>query len=233
MPVRTSVAAASAAATGSASRRSARTAKSEQGARRRLLGRAQVGGEQRERSGARRQLRRRRLGRPVEQRRLVGDAANLNGSHQDADQHQAGGAGIAIQAIGQSASNDQDAVGAVGGAAARRLEQQHAGAGRQRGRRRRRLAVEQRQLGRDGAEPEPDEAGRRPGTVGQRGAAARDAIGIQAIGQEAKNGQGALAASLAAQVGGRQCGCGSDSTPQWDGLGSQRLNPVGTRWMLE
>ena len=37
-------------------------------------------------------------------------AANLNALEQDADQDQAGGAGIAIQAIGQSAKNEQGAL---------------------------------------------------------------------------------------------------------------------------
>ena len=38
-------------------------------------------------------------------------AANLNALKQDADQDQAGGGGIAIQAIGQEAKNEQAAIG--------------------------------------------------------------------------------------------------------------------------
>ena len=58
-------------------------------------------------------------------------AANLNALSQDADQDQAAGGGIAIQAIGQSAKSNGSAR-AFGRAAVRGVERQRSGARRQR-----------------------------------------------------------------------------------------------------
>jgi hypothetical protein len=159
-------------------------------------------------------------------------AANLNGLHQDADQHQAGGGGIAIQALGQSAYNGQHAIGmsaalqhGATNSSTPAAVGSRGGAG----------DVWQSNSVSSYATALNLNLTKQHADQHQSGSGCRcsGSVGIQAIGQEAKNGQGALAASLAAQAGGRQCGCGSDSAPEWDERGSQRLNPVGRRLMLE
>ena len=184
-------------------------------------------------------------------------ALNANLTKQDADQAQRGSCGCGsegIQAIGQSAKNEQAAIGLSAalqsGASNRnspvvvrgkdRMDRKdHRKAdgykddrkadpkadGRERpDRRRGRLAVEQRRVEGDGAEHQPDQAGRRPesGRPQQQGVRLPCGTGIQAIGQEAKNEQGALAGSLAIQAFGRdKCGCpsgGNSNTPV--GVGS-------------
>ena len=97
--------------------------------------------------------------------------------------------------------------GLAGGAAG--CEQlEHPGACRQQGRRRPRVAVEQCRVGCDGAEHQPDQAGRRPGPGGRDRCC--DSNGIQAIGQEAKSEQDATALSAALQDAGHdKCGCPS------------------------
>ena len=137
-------------------------------------------------------------------------AANLNALHQDADQKQAGGAGIAIQAIGQSASNHQ---GALALSAALQFGASNSN-----------TPVRVDSKGDDGDvsqknSVDSDATALNINLTGQdayqeqsgRKECGCDSIGIQAIGQESKNEQGALAASLAAQVFGHgKCGCSSD-----------------------
>ena len=128
-------------------------------------------------------------------------AANLNALKQDADQEQSGSGGT--QAIGQEAKNEQAAVGlsaalqfgASNSNSPVRVDSE--------GRRRRRLAVELAST-RDATglnvnltkqDADQDQGGR------SKECGCHDGTGIQAIGQEAKSEQGALAASLAAQAG--------------------------------
>lgn len=177
-------------------------------------------------------------------------AANLNALGQDAEQAQGGGGGIAIQAIGQSAKSDQAALGLSAalqfGASNRSSPVVVRGKDRMDGKNdkndhRKADGYEDARK----AAPKPD-----GGDVTQSNSAASKAtalninltkqdadqiqggrsskecgchaVGIQAIGQEAKNEQGALAGSLAIQAFGRdKCGCpsgGNSSTPV--GVGS-------------
>ena len=175
-------------------------------------------------------------------------AANLNALGQDAEQAQgAGGGGIAIQAIGQSAKNEQAAIGLSAalqsGASNRNSPVVVRGKDRMDGGKDHRKADGYKD-GRKAA-PKPD-----GGKVSQSNSAESKATalnvnltkqdadqnqggrssidcgchgaGIQAIGQEAKNEQGALAGSLAIQAFGRdKCGCpsgGNSNTPV--GVGS-------------
>jgi hypothetical protein len=148
-------------------------------------------------------------------------AANLNALKQDADQAQAGSGGIAIQAIGQSAKSEQKAVGL---SAALQLGASNAS---------RPVAVDSKGGGGDVSQSnsvESDATALNVNLTGQdadqhqsgRTCGCHGAIGIQAIGQEAKNEQGALAGSLAIQAFGRgACGCpsgGNSNTPV--GVGS-------------
>ena len=172
-------------------------------------------------------------------------AANLNALKQDADQEQAGGGGIAIQAIGQSAKNEQAAIGL---SAALQF-----GASNRTARLRSAATTTARRIGtRTTARPTVTESDRKAdgGDVTQSNSVESDATalninltkqdadqdqggrskecgchdgtGIQAIGQEAKNEQGAFAGSLAIQAFGRdKCGCpsgGNSNTPV--GVGS-------------
>ena len=153
-------------------------------------------------------------------------AANLNALHQDADQTQAGGAGIAIQAIGQSAKNEQ---AAAAFSAALQFGASNSS-----------TPVRVDSKGDDGDvsqsnSVDSDATALNVNLVKQdadqiqsgRKECGCEGIGIQAIGQESKNHQAALAASLAAQVGGHgKCGCPSDGnsstptrvgSPGWDG----------------
>ena len=145
-------------------------------------------------------------------------AANLNALKQDADQTQDGGPGIAIQAIGQSAKNEQEAIGLS--AALQDGASNHNSP----------VAVDGKGDGGDVSQSNSVESdakalnlnltkqdadqsqGGRSTECGCHGA-----IGIQAIGQEAKNDQDALAGSLAIQAFGREkCGCpsgGNSNTP--------------------
>ena len=172
-------------------------------------------------------------------------AANLNALKQDADQEQAGGGGIAIQAIGQSAKNEQAAIGlsaalqfgasnsntpvAVDSGDHGKADgyKDHRKAD---GYRRDRKAdggdvtqsnsVESKATGLNinltKQDADQDQGGR------SKECGCHDGTGIQAIGQEAKNEQGALAGSLAIQAFGRdKCGCpsgGNSNTPV--GVGS-------------
>ncbi len=174
-------------------------------------------------------------------------AANLNALGQDADQTQGGGGGIAIQAIGQSAKNEQAAIGlsaALQSGASNRNSPVVV-----RGKDRMDDGKDHRKADgyKDDRKADPKADG---GNVSQSNSAASKATalninltkqdadqnqggrsskecgchetGIQAIGQEAKNEQGALAGSLAIQAFGRdKCGCpsgGNSSTPV--GVGS-------------
>ena len=172
-------------------------------------------------------------------------AANLNALKQDADQGQAGGGGIAIQAIGQSAKNEQAAIGlsaalqhgasntnspvAVGGndhRKADRYKDDRKADGYKGERKADGGDVTQSNSAESDAtalnvnltkqDADQDQGGR------DKECGCHDAIGIQAIGQEAKNKQGALAGSLAIQAFGRdKCGCpsgGNSNTPV--GVGS-------------
>ncbi len=150
-------------------------------------------------------------------------AANLNALEQSADQTQGGGHGIAIQAIGQSAGNDQSAIGlsaALQSGASNRNAP---------------VAVDSKGDGGDVSQSNSVESDatalnlnltKQDAEQNQAGhgseCGCRGAIGIQAIGQQSKSEQGALAASLAAQVSGRdRCGCpsgGNTNTPV--GVGS-------------
>ena len=172
-------------------------------------------------------------------------AANLNALKQDADQEQGGGGGIAIQAIGQSAKNEQAAIGL---SAALQFGASNSNTP---------VAVDSGDHGKAGgykdhrkADGYNDERKADGGDVSQSNSVESDAtalninltkqdadqdqggrskecgchdgIGIQAIGQEAKNEQGAFAGSLAIQAFGRdKCGCpsgGNSNTPV--GVGS-------------
>jgi hypothetical protein len=150
-------------------------------------------------------------------------AANLNALKQDADQKQAGGGGIAIQAIGQSAKNEQAAIGL---SAALQFGASNSNTP---------VAVDSKGDSGDVSQSnsvesdatalninltkqdaDQDQGGR------SKECGCHDGTGIQAIGQEAKNEQGALAGSLAIQAFGRdKCGCpsgGNSNTPV--GVGS-------------
>ena len=172
-------------------------------------------------------------------------AANLNALGQDADQTQGGGGGIAIQAIGQSAKNEQAAIGlsaalqhgasnsntpvAVGSGdhGKRDSYKDHRkadGYGDERkadgGDVSQSNSAESKATGLNinltNQDADQDQGGR------SKECGCHDGTGIQAIGQEAKNEQGALAGSLAIQAFGRdKCGCpsgGNSSTPV--GVGS-------------
>ena len=142
-------------------------------------------------------------------------AANLNGLHQGAEQNQAGGGGIAIQAIGQSAKNEQ---GALGLSAAFQFGASNSSSP---------VAVDSKGGGGDVSQSNSVDSDATALNLNLTGQHAEQnqrgsdmcgcaGIGIQAIGQEAKNEQGALAGSLAFQVFGHgKCGCASDgnSTP--------------------
>jgi GTP cyclohydrolase II len=153
-------------------------------------------------------------------------AANLNALHQDADQHQSGGAGIAIQAIGQSAKNDQAALALS--------------AALQFGASNDNSPVRVHSKGDDGSvyqsnKVDSDATALNVNLTEQDAEQKQwgskhcgcDSIGIQAIGQESKSDQDALAASLAVQAFGHgKCGCssgGNSNTPVrvgsygWDG----------------
>jgi hypothetical protein len=150
-------------------------------------------------------------------------AANLNALKQDADQEQAGGGGIAIQAIGQSAKNEQAAIGL---SAALQFGASNSNTP---------VAVDSKGDSGDVSQSNSVESDATALNInltkqdadqdqGGRGmeCGCHKAIGIQAIGQEAKNEQGALAGSLAIQAFGRdKCGCpsgGNSNTPV--GVGS-------------
>ena len=131
-------------------------------------------------------------------------AANLNLTGQE--RRQAQGAGGGTQAIGQDASNDQTAgalsaalqLGASNSNTPVRVDSD--------GRRRRRLAVEQRRLVRDRGQPERARAGCDPASGRQQCGCGSG--GIQAIGQDAASTQAAGAFSAAAQAG-----ASNDNTP--------------------
>ena len=172
-------------------------------------------------------------------------AANLNALKQDADQEQSGGGGIAIQAIGQSAKNEQAAIGlsaalqfgasntnspvAVGGDDHRKADR-HKDDRKADGYKGDRKAdggdvTQSNSVESDATalninltkqDADQDQGGR------SKECGCHDGTGIQAIGQEAKNEQGAFAGSLAIQAFGRdKCGCpsgGNSNTPV--GVGS-------------
>ena len=211
-------------------------------------------------------------GGSVDQSNSVGSAAtaaNLNALGQDADQTQGGGHGIAVQAIGQSAKNDQKAIGLsaalqlgasnrnspveVGGKDHRKADG-HKGDRKADGHKGDRKADGHKDDRKADGYKDDRKADRKAdgGDVSQSNSVASNAtalninltkqdaeqhqggrdkecgchgaIGIQAIGQEAKNEQGALAGSLAIQAFGRdKCGCpsgGNSNTPV--GVGSKR-----------
>ena len=152
-------------------------------------------------------------GGSVEQSNSVGSsatAANLNGLHQGAAQAGSGGGGIAIQAIGQEAKNHQGALALSG---ALQLGASNSSTP---------VAVDSK--GGGGSVSQSNDAAS-SATAGNTNLTKQDAdqeqwgrkgcgcdgIGIQAIGQESKNHQGALAGSLAIQAFGHgKCGCSSN-----------------------
>ena len=161
-------------------------------------------------------------------------AANLNALKQDADQEQSGSGGIAIQAIGQSAKNEQAAIGlsaALQFGASNSNTPVAVDSYGDKGRKDHRKAdggdVSQSNSVESDAtalninltkqDADQDQGGRHSMECGCHGG-----TGIQAIGQEAKNEQGAFAGSLAIQAFGRdKCGCpsgGNSNTPV--GVGS-------------
>ena len=184
-------------------------------------------------------------GGSVDQSNSVGSAAtaaNLNALYQGAGQAQGGGTHcscnpIAIQAIGQSAKNEQTAIGLSAALqhGASNSNSPVAVGGDDKGRKacgcndRRKadggdvsqsnsVASQAKALNVNLTKQDAEQhQGGREKECGCHGA-----IGIQAIGQEAKNEQGALAGSLAIQAFGRdKCGCpagGNSSTPV--GVGS-------------
>jgi len=142
-------------------------------------------------------------------------AANLNATKQDADQDQSGrGCGCSsdgIQAIGQSAKSDQAAIALS--------------AALQSGASNTNTPVRVGSKGDDGWVDQSNSVDSDAKALnvnltkqdadqdqwGSRECGCHGGIGIQAIGQESKSEQAALAASLAAQVGGHgKCGCSSD-----------------------
>ena len=150
-------------------------------------------------------------------------AANLNALKQDADQDQAGGGGIAIQAIGQEAKNEQAAIGlsaALQFGASNSNTPVAVDSKGDGGRVSQSNTVESDatalNLNLTKQDADQDQGGR------SKECGCQDGIGIQAIGQEAKNEQGAFAGSLAIQAFGRdKCGChsgGNSNTPV--GVGS-------------
>ena len=144
-------------------------------------------------------------GGSVRQSNSVGSSAtalNLNALGQQAEQDQAGGGGIAIQALGQEAQSRQTAIGLSAAL-------QH-GASNANG------PVSVDAKGGGGSVSQSNDVGsaakalnanlthqgaaqRQEGTCG-----CREGVGIQALGQSAKSAQGALAGSLALQCGARQ-----------------------------
>ncbi len=145
-------------------------------------------------------------------------AANLNALEQDADQDQSGGAGIAIQAIGQSAKNEQ---GALALSAALQFGASNSNTP---------VAVDSKGGGGDVDQSNSVEsdatalnlnltkqdADQDQGSKRDKECGCHDAIGIQAIGQESKSEQGALAASLAIQAFGHgKCGCPSGGNSEY------------------
>jgi hypothetical protein len=170
-------------------------------------------------------------------------AANLNALKQDADQTQGGGGGgIAIQAIGQSAKNEQAAIGlsaALQFGASNSNTPVAVDSKGDKGRKDHRKADGHRSDHKaDGGDVTQSNSAESKATGLNINLTKQDAdqdqggrskecgchggTGIQAIGQEAKNEQGALAGSLAIQAFGRdKCGCpsgGNSNTPV--GVGS-------------
>ena len=122
-------------------------------------------------------------------------AANLNALKQDADQEQAGGGGIAIQAIGQSAKNEQAAIGL---SAALQFGASNSNTP---------VAVDSEGDAGDVSQSNNVYSAAKALNLNLTGQSARqaqsgscgcgNAVAIQAIGQQAGNWQGALGASLA------------------------------------
>ena len=160
-------------------------------------------------------------------------AANLNALKQDADQDQAGGAGIAIQAIGQSAKNEQQALGlsaalqfgASNSNSPVAVDSKGHSKGQKKGHSKGRsgdvtqsnsVDSDATALNLNLTKQDADQ------DQGSRSCGCHGSTGIQAIGQEAKNEQAAFAGSLAIQAFGRdRCGCpsgGNSNTPV--GVGS-------------
>ena len=153
-------------------------------------------------------------GGSVEQSNTVGSsatAANLNGLHQKADQDGSGGGGIAIQAIGQSAKNHQGALALSG---ALQLGASNSSSP---------VAVASKGGSGDVSQSNDAASSATAGNInlteqdagqeqsGRYGCGCYGGTGIQAVGQESKNHQGALAGSLAIQAFGHgKCGCSSN-----------------------
>jgi hypothetical protein len=138
-------------------------------------------------------------------------AANLNALKQDADQTQTGGGGIAIQAIGQSAKNDQAALalsaalqfGASNSSTPVRVDSKGDDGDVDQSNK---VDSDATALNLNLLKQDADQE-----QSGSKECGCHGGIGIQAIGQESKSEQAALAASLAAQAGGHgKCGCSSD-----------------------
>ena len=153
-------------------------------------------------------------GGSVEQSNSVGSsatAANLNGLHQNADQDGSGGGGIAIQAIGQSTKNHQGALALSG---AWQLGAANSSSP---------VAVASKGGSGDVSQSNDAASSATAGNInltkqdagqeqsGRYGCGCYGGTGIQAVGQESKNHQGALAGSLAIQAFGHgKCGCSSN-----------------------
>ena len=185
-------------------------------------------------------------GGSVDQSNSVGSAAtaaNLNALYQGAGQAQGGGSGIAIQAIGQSAKNDQAAIGlsaalqhgasnssspvAVGGKNDRKNDRKDDHKGRKDDGRNDHSKADGGDVSQSNSVASTatalnlnltkQDADQTQGGRSSKECGCHAGIGIQAIGQEAKNEQGALAGSLAIQAFGRdKCGCpsgGNSNTP--------------------
>ncbi len=156
-------------------------------------------------------------------------ALNLNATEQDADQDQAGGSGIAIQAIGQSADNEQEAVGLSGAFQFGASNSNTPVAVDSRGddgsaRQSNSVDSDATALNLNATEQDADQDQR-----GGRDCGCHDSTGIQAIGQKSENEQAALAGSLAFQGGGHgKCGCdsgGNSNAPVHHGSRSEHGTP--------
>jgi hypothetical protein len=155
-------------------------------------------------------------------------AANLNATGQTGSQTQSGGGGIAVQALGQSASSVQTAIGL---SAALQL-----GAANHNG------PVAVGSTGGSGNVSQANAVASHAAALNDNltvqsaaqdqslGCGCHHGLAVQAAGQEATNDQAALAASLAAQAGGRTCGCDAHRTQRSKLRPTTRARSAGPRW---
>jgi hypothetical protein len=150
-------------------------------------------------------------------------AGNLNALGQDAAQTQTGGPGIAIQAIGQEAKSEQAAIGLSAafqsGASNASTPTAVGGKGKGGG------GNVSQSNSVTSAAPALNLNLTKQRAAQEQGLACgcHGGVGIQALGQSAKSKQGALAASLAKQLGGKPCGCRSAPAPKWEPRKHHRL----------